>query len=174
MTKFIKKLRLVENPRAMRSFPFIARVNLEESKIEYLNAISGDRYREEYEFENGQFYITREEWSFHGNVRVSYTLYYAINNELKIVATISFGYNNYREFNGSDFISTDTIKKIYLKQTKNEIINTLIEVAKIVADKVSYDPYDDLVSSILREVREKGLELSELLKRLKKEVEKND
>jgi len=173
MTKFIKKLRLVENPKAMRSSPFIAKVNLEESKLEFLNRISGDKYRGEYELENGQFYITREDWSSHKNARVSYTLYYAKNNELEIVASIFFGNAGYREFSGSEYISEDEVKKIYLKQTENKVVNTLIEVAKIVADTVPYDPYDDLVSSILREVREKGLELSELLKRLKKEVKKN-
>lgn len=132
-------LTLVSNRKAMRYRPFIMKI--EGDKAEFIKAVI-PHYRKgifvggEYEFEAGKYYIIRSDGSSHRIVRCYTTLYYFNGKELRKIASID-------KVDGTLEFSDTTIKDIYVElksqNTKNLIIQSLIEYAKRHSGNIDVD-----------------------------------
>ena len=132
--RFEKEIRLVRNHKAMRTKPWVARVDLEKSELEFLKATEYvGTYIRVYEFENNNFYIICSDNSSHKNKHVTYTLYFAKDNELKEIASIEF--TNFPRFYAIDDEVKQILKRAYNSANSNKTVTALIEVAKYYATK---------------------------------------
>ena len=138
---FEEKIELVKNPKAMRTKPWVARVNLDSSEIEFLKPVEyKSEYTRVYEFENSNFYIVCSDYSSHKNKRVYYTLYLAADNKLLEIASIAF--TAYPSFSAIDDEAKTVLKKAYNSADNNKTTTALIEVAKWYAAKFNINAKD--------------------------------
>lgn len=137
--EFEKEMDIVRNPKCAGKY-WIARIN--NDNLEFLSPLEGSKGHGVYVFRNGEFYIVLDDFSSWKNSRCSYTLYYAINNELKSIASITF-INNRKEMDAID----DDVKKAMKEFYKNEsngrkVVNTLIKTAKYYAQREGIEEID--------------------------------
>ncbi|RLI20477.1 hypothetical protein DRO54_06225 [Candidatus Bathyarchaeota archaeon] len=131
---FEKEVCLVRNPKALRTKPWVARVDLEREDIEFLKPVEyKSTYTRIYEFDNGEFYIVCSDESSHKNKHVEYTLYMGANNELVKIASVTF--TRFPAFHAIDEEAKSILKKAYNSANNNKTVTALVETAKWYAAK---------------------------------------
>jgi len=171
---FEHEILLVSNYKAMRIKPFVAKVNLNTNKLEFLRAKeaeftpNGVVKKGIYEFENGNFYIILRDFSSHRNKDVYYTLYLAVNNKLQEIARLSY-YTGSKipKFSAIDDETKKVLVDSFHNATNNKTINALIKVARYYAQKlgISEKSKDDLIrEEIILLCKKYNITVQELIK----------
>ncbi len=131
-TEFEKMMDIVRNTKCAGKY-WIAGIT--KNGLDFLSPIEGSRGHGLYSFRNGEFYIVLDDFSSWKNSRCSYTLYYAINNDLNMIASITF-INNRKEMDAIDDDIKTAMKQFYKNESNgSKVINTLIKTAKYYAER---------------------------------------
>lgn len=139
-TEFEKKMDIVRNTKCAGKY-WIAKIT-ENDELEFLSPIEGCKGHGVYSFRNGEFYIVLDDFSSWKNSRCSYTLYYAMNNDLNKIASITF-INNIKEFDAIDDDIKTAMKQFYKKESNGKkVVNTLIKTAKYYAQRENITKFD--------------------------------
>jgi len=136
---FEAEVGLITNPKARRiEKGWVAKIDLQNETLEFLRASevtqpskTGCIIKAKYEFSNGNYYIILRDDSSHKNKRVYYELYYAFDNKLQELASITFT-TKYPEFSAKSDELKQVLKKAYnnANNCKSKTISALIAVAK--------------------------------------------
>ena len=169
--EFEKEIRLAGNPKVASKYWIARLVNGED--LEFLNPLEGSRVKGTYILRNGEFYIALENQSSWKNSRQFYKLYYAIDNDLKMIAEIDF-INSRKEFYAADDEIKEKMKEFYRNEANGrKVINTLIKTAKYYAQREGLQEIDKkelLKDEITALIKKYEISKEELLKIIK-EVE---
>jgi len=138
-TEFEEEIQLIRNSKAARSKGWVAIVRLDKSDIDFLRPIEAEYSKNgmlvagTYKFTNGNLYIIATDFSSHKNSRQSYTLYFASDSKLNMIAEIRF--ERGREFHACDDDIKKQLKEIYSKQNERKVISTLLQIAKYYTER---------------------------------------
>lgn len=137
--------RLVRNPRAARSKPFVAEVDLDSGELRFLRPVVPEYDRSqliggEYELEPGKYYIVRTDESSHKNAVTRYELYH-VGKDVECLARITIE-------NRTPYFSDEALKEFYVKS--RGAIGALIEYARHHAER-SRVSVEDIVRRRLSE-----------------------